>query len=63
MRLPLVFRPEALEDIDAAYAIYETRSAGSGDQFLKTLRLVLERIADNPRLYGMIYPRVRAVLR
>jgi plasmid stabilization system protein ParE len=60
MSLPLAFLPEALDDIDAAYAIYEQRSAGSGDQFLKTLRLLLEGIADNPGLYATISRQVRA---
>jgi toxin ParE1/3/4 len=60
MRLPLAFLPEALDDIDAAYAVYEHRSAGSGDQFLEALRIALERISDGPGLYGTIFRQVRA---
>jgi hypothetical protein len=31
MRLSLAFLPQALDDVDAAYALYEQRAAGLGD--------------------------------
>jgi hypothetical protein len=45
---PLVFLPDALDDIDSAYASYELRSLGLGNRFLEALRVVLQRVADNP---------------
>jgi plasmid stabilization system protein ParE len=62
MSLPVVYLPEAQDDIDAAYAQYEQRLAGLGDRFLKELRDVIDRIADNPALYGTIHQDVRAAL-
>ncbi len=60
MSLPVGYRAEALDDIDDAYAAYEQRSAGAGEQFLEALRQLVERIADSPNLYGAIYRDVRA---
>ena len=60
MSLPVVYLPEAQDDIDAAYLQYEQRSVGLGDQFLEALRQQIERIADNPGRYGVVHQDVRA---
>ena len=60
MSRPIAYLPEAEEDIDAAYAWYEEQLAGLGDRFLDALRTVVERIGDNPQMYGVIRRDVRA---
>jgi plasmid stabilization system protein ParE len=60
MSLPVVYLPEARDDIDAAYTAYEQRLAGLGDQFLEALREQVDRIRDNPGLFGLFYQDVRA---
>ena len=37
MSLPVVYLPEAQDDVDAAYAAYEQRLAGLGNRFLAAL--------------------------
>jgi hypothetical protein len=39
MSLPVVYLPEAQDDIDAAYAEYEQRLTGLGERFLDALRI------------------------
>lgn len=60
MSLPVVYLPEARDDIDAAYTAYEQRLAGLGEQFLEAVREQVARIQDNPALYGVLYQDVRA---
>ena len=60
MSLPVVYLPEAQDDIDSAYAGYEQRLAGLGDQFLVSLRDQVDRIQANPELYGVLHQDVRA---
>jgi plasmid stabilization system protein ParE len=60
MSLPLAYLPEARDDIDAAYVQYEQRLAGLGERFLEALRQIVERIANNPELYGTVHQDVRA---
>lgn len=60
MSLPVVYLPEAQDDIDAVYASYEQRSAGLGDRFLDALRDRIDQIGDNPALYGILHQDVRA---
>ena len=60
MTLPVAYLPEAEDDVDAAYAGYEQRLAGLGDQFLEALRDQVDRIRDNPALYGVLHQDVRA---
>jgi plasmid stabilization system protein ParE len=60
MSLPAVYLPEAEDDVDAAYAWYEGQLAGLGDQFLEALRELVDRIRDNPQMYGTFRRDVRA---
>jgi plasmid stabilization system protein ParE len=62
MSWPVAYLPEARDDIDEAYGGYEVRSAGLGDRFLETLREHVDRIRENPALYGEFYQGVRAAL-
>ncbi len=61
MSLPLAYRPEVREEIDAAYTWYEQRRAGLGEKFLTAVRDVLDRIQQNPEMYGVAYRDVRGV--
>lgn len=60
MSAPVIFLPEAEEDIDQAHTWYEDQRAGLGDEFLDALRTVLERIADNPQTYATFRRDLRA---
>jgi plasmid stabilization system protein ParE len=60
MTVPVVYLPEAYDDIDAAYATYEQQATGLGDRFLDALRVHVERIQAHPMLYGVYYQDVRA---
>ncbi len=60
MSLPVVYLPEAEDDIDTAYSWYEGQRPGLGDQFLDALRDVVDRIADHPQLYGVLRRDIRA---
>lgn len=59
MNLPLVFRPEARDEIDAAYAWYEQQRVGLGEEFLSAIREVLDRIEQTPSVYAPVYRDVR----
>jgi plasmid stabilization system protein ParE len=60
MSLPVVYLPEAEDDIDAAYHSYENKRDGLGDEFLEALRQVVDRIRDHPQLYGAFRSDIRA---
>src|SRR4051794_12793991 len=60
MTLPLVYLPEARDDLDAAYADYERRSPGLGERFVDAVRDRALQIRDNPEPYGVVYQDVRA---
>jgi len=60
MTIPLAYRLKARDDIDRAYAHYKQQKPGLGERFLNALRDVLDRIADNAELYGVVYQDVRA---
>ena len=62
MNLPLDYRPEVRNEIDAAYFWYEQQRTGLGEEFLTALRDQLDRIQDNPELYGVLYRQIRACL-
>ncbi len=59
MRLPVVYLPEAEDDVDAGYRWYEQQLPGLGDQFLEALREVVDRIGDNPQIYGKFRRDIR----
>jgi toxin ParE1/3/4 len=61
MSLRFVYGHGVEEDIDSAYAWYEGKRSGLGQRFLGELDVLLQRIQDNPEMYGVIYRNVRAV--
>ena len=60
MSLPAVYLLAAEDDVDAAYAWYEGQLAGLGDQFLEALHEAVDRIRNNPQLYGVFRRDIRA---
>jgi toxin ParE1/3/4 len=62
MSLPVVYLPEAEDDIDAAYRHYEEdERAGLGEDFLDVLREAIDRISEHPGLYAIWRRNIRAV--
>jgi plasmid stabilization system protein ParE len=60
MSVPVIYLPEAQEDVDTAYAGYEQRQTGLGERFLEQLRRRVEVIQDNPQSYAVPRDEVRA---
>ncbi len=59
MSLPLVFQAGVRDEIDAAYAWYEERRPGLGEDFLAAVQVVLDRIERIPEIHPPIYQAVR----
>ncbi len=60
MRLPVKFMLEASEEVAAVRAWFEEQRVGSGEGFLGSLRKTVERVENNPELYGIVFEDVRA---
>jgi plasmid stabilization system protein ParE len=60
MSVPVAYLPEAVDDIEAARNYYDEQLPGLGDQFVATLRTTIDRICENPRLYGVFRRDIRA---
>src|SRR5437870_1552004 len=59
MSLPLAYHPDVQDEIDAAYAWYEQRRSGLGEEFIFTLTKQLVRIQANPESYAVLHRQVR----
>lgn len=57
MSLPVVYLPQADDDINTTHADYEQQLAGLGDRFLVALRELIDRIGNNSQLYCVIRSR------
>lgn len=62
MAARLVIAPEAEQDIAEAYAWYEGRRAGLGEEFLSSVDACLEAIRRAPENCGVIYERIQRAL-
>jgi plasmid stabilization system protein ParE len=60
MSVPVVYLPEAEEDVVAAHASYENRQTGLGDRFLEAVQDQVNHIRSNPQLYGIVRGDIRA---
>jgi len=60
MTLPVILRPEAEADVQAAHDALEQSRAGLGAQFAARVREVLEQIEFMPEMYGVVWQDVRA---
>jgi plasmid stabilization system protein ParE len=56
---PVIIRPEAQTDIQAARDTLDQAQAGLGDRFAARLRDLFERIEAMPELYGIVWQDVR----
>jgi toxin ParE1/3/4 len=59
MTYTLRFLPEVEEDAIAAYAWYEAKSRGLGDEFLRVFYASASEIARNPLLYPKVHSEFR----
>jgi plasmid stabilization system protein ParE len=53
------FLPEADVEFEAAADEYEVQSPGTGRRFVRTVRDLVARLVEQPRLYGVVDPPVR----
>ncbi|MCB9731992.1 MAG: type II toxin-antitoxin system RelE/ParE family toxin [Deltaproteobacteria bacterium] len=53
------FRPDAVADLQAAFAWYEGREAGVGEQLIAAVDGVVARIDRNPRAFPKTYGEFR----
>jgi plasmid stabilization system protein ParE len=58
----LLVRPEAEADVAEAFAWYEERRSGLGQEFLEEVERCFERIRELPESYVRIYGRYRRAL-
>src|SRR5260370_39057149 len=64
MAAELVFAPEAELDIAEAYAWYEARRVGLGEDFLSSVDACMESIRRQPEMFPLIHEDyLRAVIR
>ena len=59
MSLPIVFRDDARFEYDDAADFYEDRREGAGAAFTEAVQKVLDRIAANPKIHGVVRKDVR----
>jgi plasmid stabilization system protein ParE len=60
MSVPIVFRPEAEQDVVAGRDWYEEQLPGLGSQFVVRLSAALDQIASMPGMYALIWEDVRS---
>jgi plasmid stabilization system protein ParE len=59
MAADLVIAPEAELDIAVAYAWYEDRRVGLGEEFLSSVEACIESIRRRPALYAIVHEEYR----
>jgi plasmid stabilization system protein ParE len=59
VRLPVVLRPEAAQDLLSARDWYDRQKAGLGDEFAAQVSDVFDQVAAMPRLFAVIWEDVR----
>jgi plasmid stabilization system protein ParE len=62
MAVELVFAPDVQIDIEDAYAWYEERRPGLGEEFLSCVESCLHTICRSPDLYPKVYEEYRRAL-
>jgi hypothetical protein len=60
MTVPINFRPEAVEEIDATFQWYEEQRGGLGEEFFSAFLSQLDRIRENPEGWAVLYRKIRA---
>jgi plasmid stabilization system protein ParE len=59
MSLPVVFKPAALAEFEAAVAWYETQQPGLGEEFKLEVKATLKRAVTNPGLFQSVRGRAQ----
>ncbi len=59
MAAELTLAPEAEQDVAEAYAWYESRRAGLGEEFLSCVDACIEAIRRTPELYSVVHVNYR----
>jgi plasmid stabilization system protein ParE len=54
MAVELIVAPEAEQDIAEAYAWYEARRAGLGEEFLTCVDACIQAICRTPEMHGVV---------
>lgn len=62
MSVPVVTRPAAAAEIEAAYRWYEKERAGLGSEFLEAVDGLLRVIAEDPERFPLAHKDVRRAL-
>ena len=62
MSLPVVARPAAAAEIEAAHRWYEKERAGLGSEFLEAVDRLLRVIAEDPERFPLVHKDVRRAL-
>jgi plasmid stabilization system protein ParE len=62
MSLPVIFRRAARAEFDEAADWYDQRRTGLGPTFTAAVQRVLDRIADQPDFYAVVWADVREAL-
>jgi toxin ParE1/3/4 len=60
MSLPVILRPEAMQDLQDARDWHELLRAGLGTTFATRAAATLDGIGQFPELYGLVWQDVRA---
>lgn len=62
MAVELRLAPEAQEDIEDAYAWYESRSLGLGESFLSRLDACIQTVLRRPEMASLVHANYRRAL-
>lgn len=62
MAAELIFVPEAEQDIAEAYAWYEARRVGLGEEFLSCVDACIQAICRRPEMHRVIHQAYRRAL-
>ncbi|MDX2037249.1 MAG: type II toxin-antitoxin system RelE/ParE family toxin [Isosphaeraceae bacterium] len=60
MKLPLILRPEAVEDLLSTRDWYDKQRVGLGDEFTAEASAALDGLSAAPGLFGVIWEDTRA---
>ena len=55
----LIITPEAQQDLDQAYAWYEARRFGLGEEFLSCVDACIESVCRMPKMYAVVHETYR----
>jgi plasmid stabilization system protein ParE len=58
----LLIAPEAASDIESAYAWYEKRRIGLGEEFLGCVDAIIQGLSRAPDMYPKVYKEYRRAL-